>query len=96
MTVMWSIILVISVLVDTSLNMHIVNIFCMLMKLEIRTAAKSSLTAGLGIKVIPGGLTGKEDMHNMLHLLCNATEMKFDLLNEVEMYLLWCYSDIFF
>ena len=56
-------------------------------EVEIRTAAKSSLTAGLGIKVIPGGLTGKEDVHDMLHLLCNATNMKFDLINEVEMYL---------
>jgi hypothetical protein len=35
-------------------------------------------------------------MHDMLHLLCNATEMKFDLLNEVEMYLLWCHVDIYF
>jgi hypothetical protein len=75
MTVMWLIILVILVLVDTSLNMHIVNIFCMLTNQEIRTAAKLSSTAGLGINVIQGGLTGKEDVQDMLHLLCNALEI---------------------
>ena len=62
MTVMWWISFVILELVDISLNMRIENIFYMCMKNEIGTAGKSSSTIGLGIKVIPGGPTEKEDV----------------------------------
>jgi hypothetical protein len=45
------------------------------MKKEIETAVNSSSTIGLGMKVIPEGVTEKEDVQDILHLLCNATEL---------------------
>ncbi len=51
------------------------------MKQKIGTAAKSSSTIGSGIKVIPGWPTEKEDVQDMLHLLCNATELALYLFN---------------